>query len=193
MQVGAHERLHVRVHDGDEAALELALLRPDRGRFGHRDPGQAAPEPFRHLALHLREGVGVEEEDGDRFDPGRPEAGCDPVEVRLAGTLHDLPVRAHPGVRLEHEAPRHEGFLLAEREVERVLEAHAADLEDPAMSPRDDETDPRAAALDDGVHEEGRAVDEKLDVFRPHAGPLDEDRQPPPHREDGSLGTLGSL
>ena len=84
VQVGAHERLHVRVHDGDEPALELALLRPDRGRSGDRDPGQAAPERLLHLALHLREGIGVEEEDGDRFHPGRPEVGCEPVEVRRA-------------------------------------------------------------------------------------------------------------
>ena len=183
MQVGSHDRLHVRVHDGDESALELALLRPDRGRLGNRDPGQAVPERFRDLALRFREGVGVEQEQGHRFDAGRAQVAGEPVEIRRARTLRHAPVRANPGGRLEHEIARHEGLFLAEREIEGVVEAHAADLENPAVAAGDDEPDPRPAALDDGIDEEGRAVNEELDVVRAHPGPLDERGKPPPHRE----------
>ena len=126
-----------------------------------RDEGEALAQPRAQRLLVRRVGVGMQQRDGDRLRPARLDA---PDRVRHRVWVqrgHDPAVVVEPFGHLEAARGGHLGRELG-RQVEAVEVAPvlAPDCERVREATRRDQRDLRVVALDDGIGDDGGAVDQ---------------------------------
>ena len=168
--------------------LVLAGLGIDPVR--ERDEGEALAQPRAQGLLVGRVGVGMQQRDGDRLGPARFDA---PDRVRHRVRVqrgHDPAVVVEP---LGHLEAARGGHLRCElgRQVEPVEVAPvlAPDGERVREAARGDQRDLGVLALDDGVGDDGGAVDQVV-----HVRPLEIDRAERRHQaRDAVVGAGGDL
>ncbi len=162
--VAAHQRLHIGVGAGGVAALVLPQLRHHVGRDGDRDVGERRADDGRCLLLMRWIAVGVEEADGDRLDPFGYQA------LRHGAHLVGIERGQHVAVavdafrHLQAMAARHQRVGELQEQVVDVVALLGAHLQDVAEAARGDQAQARAGALDQGVGDQGGAVDHVADV-----------------------------
>ena len=119
-------------------------------------------------------GVGVEEPDRDRLDPGRPPLGRDLPHPLGVERNENLAAGRNALVDLAPQRARHQRRRLVHEDVvllEPLLEPHLQDVPEP---PGGQERGPRAGALDEGVGRQRGAVDEHPDVRRGRRAPRED-------------------
>ena len=114
----------------------------------------------------VRVGVGVEQADRDRLDPGRRQPFGRGFHARRVERPPDLAFRPHPFVRLKAQPARHQRLRTAVVQRVHLRDAQAAHLQHVAEAARGDEPGQRALAFQHGVGRDGRAVDDPADGGR---------------------------
>ena len=162
--VAAHQRLHVGVGAGGVAALVLPQLGHHVGRNGDRDVGECRADDCRGLPFVCWIAVGVQEADGDRLDPFGYQALRHRTHlVRLERGQH-VAVAVEALRHLQAMAARNQRVGEAEKKVVDVVALLGAHFQDVAEAACGDEAEARAGALDQGVGDEGGAMDHVADV-----------------------------
>ena len=169
VEVAGGDRHDRGVEHGRRGALELARLGIHFVR--QRDERQRRRQCLADRALMRRIGIGMEERDGDAFHAGRLDAGHRVGNRGVVGRQHgragmidtlgqaDAPIRRHLRGAARRQVEAIEVLASAAADIEHVLEA--------ARRHQRHRIDP---ILDDGVGDQGGAVDEIVDFLGREAG-----------------------
>ena len=115
-------------------------------------------------------GVRIQKEHGDGLDAARAQLVREPVKSRHVERYEHLTERIDALDGFEAQGARNERRVSLVMQVERVRPVGAGDLQNVAEALRRDERRLRAAALDEGVDDERRAVIDELRLRRPQIG-----------------------
>ena len=108
--------------------------------------------------------IGVQEADGDRLDAVGDQALRHRAHFGGVERRQHVAVAVHALRHLQPMAARHQRVGEAQEQVVDVVALLGAHLEDVAEAARGDQAEPRAAALDQGVGDQRRAVHHVADV-----------------------------
>ena len=169
-KVAVHQRLHIGVGAGCHRARVLAQLGDHVGRKRDEQVGKLLADQRAHRLLVRRIGVGMQEADRDRLDsvihePAHRRAHrigiepCDHAAVAIDALADLQPVPA-----------RHERFREAEEKIVDVVTLLGAHFEAVAETLRGQQSEPRAAPLDDRIGDQRGAVHDLADVAERDAG-----------------------
>ena len=173
------ERHHGGVEHGRAGALVLAELGVDVARHAH--VGEVPLQMRAQRPLVLRVGVAVQQADGHALHALARQRRHELGDLVEGERRFDRPVGTDALGHLESQPPRHGRRRLGRGpEVVEMQAAHARDLEHVPEATRGDQADDGAAALDDRVGDDGRAV---RDGSQRRAA--DQRRQPVHHPEGG--------
>jgi hypothetical protein len=186
-EIAPHLGLHVRVEHGERRPLVLARLGPDVGRHAYRQPGSDRLGDRPRAALVGGVAIRVEERDHETLDALIEQAAHGVVDAPLVEQRVDTAVGAEPLAHFGDSGPRDQGQRARAVEVERVGQAQALKLQHVAKAVRDEEAEPGARALDQRVHGDGGAVDDRADLAEVDAVLVRQAFQAQAHR----LGKLG--
>ena len=163
-QVAIHQRLHVGVRAGRHAALILPQLGDHLRGDRHRDFRQFLANDAGGDLLVCGIAIGVEEADGDRLDTLPTELAGRVTDLLLRESRNDLPVAVDALGNFETVASLNERLGKCKEQIVDVVALLGAHLQKVAEALRRDETELCSLALDDGVCDQRRSVDDLADV-----------------------------
>ena len=176
--VAVHQGLDVRVRGRRGAALVLAQLGHDLARERHRELGELAPQEVLYGALVGRVLVRMEEADGQGLHSSRDQVGDLAAHLVEVDRRDDHAVPGRPLVDLAPQIPEGQRLRELQKEVVDVIALLDAHLERVAEPPRREEPERCTRALDDGVGDQRRPVDELIDLREREPGGSEQLVQP---------------
>lgn len=163
-EVAVDQGLHIGVGDRGGRALIFADLRTYRGRHRHGDAGHFLTEDRGGAALMLGIGVRVQEGDRHALDLQLTQFWRECTDSSFVQREADGAVRIDALGHGKAQAARCQRLRLVDAEIVLVIAALGADIEHVAKAVGRDQRCPGAAALDDRVGRQRRAVNEDVDV-----------------------------
>ena len=182
-EVAVHQRLHEGIGAGGDAALVFADLGRDLARQADRHIREGRAQQRRRGLLMGRVGIAVQEADRDRGAAFRHEPRAGIAHLRRVERCDYLAAMGDPLADLDPAAPRHDGVGKAEEQVVDVVALLDPEFEHVAEAARRQQARRGAAAFDQRVGHERRAVQDLGELRDRDAGLRD-------HRRDAGQGAF---
>ena len=161
-EIAPHPRTDIGIGRGGGGALELAIFLRELVRGGDEEVRMALLDDLFHPLLMRGVAVGVQEQDGDRLHPLLDSIGDGGAHLLLVERDQHLALRVDTLADLVAQVALDQRLMPAEEQIVGFRPIDAPDLVDVAKALRGDERAARAAALEDGVDRDRRAVEEEL-------------------------------
>ena len=174
VQVRAHRRHDVPVHDGRRRALVLTERRRDFVGERHRDVRRFLGRQLSQAPLVRGIEIRVEQADRERRDPARDQRADRAPRIVFVERIAHRAVGEHALRHLPDQPARDERRRLLDLEVVHLIALLAPDDQHVAEAARREETDAFGLALDDDVRAERGAVHRVDEVAPRHAGARDQ-------------------
>ena len=158
--IAVHQRLHVGIGAGRDAALILPQFSDHFGGDGNRKSGRHACHDRRRCPFMRGVAVGVQEADRRCLYPGIAQGFGRGFHLRRVQRRHDAPVAVHPFADLQPIPARHQRLWILQKQVVNVVALLGAHLQQVTKAARRDQAERRSVALDDRVgHQRGAVQD----------------------------------
>ena len=164
VDVALHQRLDIGVGGRRRGALILPQLGLHVAGQRDRDLWMRIDKDVARQPLVGRVFVSMKETDGDRLDARRRQVGRFPAHLIEIERHHHVAVAVQALVDFAAQGARRQGLGKFQKQVVDVVALLDSHLQDVAEPPGRQQGQLGAAALDDGVGDKGRAVDQVRDV-----------------------------
>ena len=168
VEVLAHLRTDVGVGRHGRGALVFAVLPRQLMGSADKELRIGFVQDRAHADLMLGRAVGMEKQHCDRFEAFFLYNARNRARLLLVKRRTHRAVSKHPLGDLEDVLPRHQGPVLTEARVERFRAIDPADLVNVPEPFSGNKSRLGALALNDGVHHDGRAVDQGQNLIERH-------------------------
>ena len=167
-QVLLERRSNIRVHQRRHGPLVLAELGEHLGRDRHRQVGSNCGGDLGDEALVVPIRVGVQQADGERLDAVRDELLYRTANGGFVDRRDDRAVGAGPLGHFANVARvgQRLGLFVDHEAEQRSRRPGLGEMEDVPEPLGDDQADERAAALEDSIGRDGRAVEDGVEIAK---------------------------